>query len=1074
MERIKLLNRKISSNVFFLAILFLVFCGVLIANFPPANHFITGWDNLHPEFNFPLNLKRIFEGVWQANEGLGVIGGHGYAASAPHTIFLWLLSFVVPLSKLRAFFTFLMLLVGSVGAYYMTKYLLKNEEKERPILTNFAALIAGLFYMLNIGTVQNFYIQLEAFIVHFAFLPWFILALWNYLEKGNRKSLVLFILVNILILPAQFIPPLFIVQGIITFIILMTYLLKTRNLRTVIWASVIIFLVNAYWFLPFVYYTLTHSANYLNAYNNIQSTSDFIEKNLKYGNLQNVALIKSFLFESFDIDASGKLFPILTPWIKHFDSLQVRSIAYGLFGLSILGLISSFITFWKRQTLASASLIVSFIIIFTLFATDTPPFSIITQLLRHISLFEQAFRITFTKFSIAYVMLISVFLGLGVHFILERVRFRFVSLILGALIVLSLLYYAKPAFTGNFIYQPTKIAIPSDYFNFFDYMKTQPADGRIMNLAQGWNWGWTLYTWGYTGSGFLWYGTEQPIMDRAFDVWSPYNENYYWELSRALFSKDYNQLDSLLEKYQISYVLYDPSVVSYPGERQALYSRTTRDYLASSSKFSLLKVFGNLELYRVNLVNKQTNDILEYKSLPNVLPTYNWNNNDTAFERAGTYMSDATLKPDVYYPFRSLFSNRNVIEREVSIGKYSGGYIITSRSASNTNNNFITQNYSDPTVPAELKIEKANESVLKISVKFLYPASTFTQNTAEGKSWSVNYPTDDKTLSLSVNTDVFKLNIPASGAVFDRNLLLSVKDVNPILIQDEVGESVLNDEIEVPAPATSIENAVSQASLKVPYVDGQSSYFSQEDPAFLLHKETDCTTVEGNLQKTITEGGVKSLVFSNNNEQKSCLDIYLPNTPQDTGYLLEIQSKHVLGSVLQFALVNQQAKKTDFQVSLPPNSDYQTSYIFIPSMQADGVGYSLHFENDSTTKEAAINYLRLVRLTPVPYFYLTNLRIGDTQPPTPLNVPASSVKQIFPTLYKVTPAKGAKVIVFSQAYDNDWIMSGGAKHVIVNNWENGWVIDGKEKVYYIFFWPELLEYIGFGLMVGAFLLLFKK
>jgi hypothetical protein len=53
-------------------------------------------------------------------------------------------------------------------------------------------------------------------------------------------------------------------------------------------------------------------------------------------------------------------------------------------------------------------------------------------------------------------------------------------------------------------------------------------------------------------------------------------------------------------------------------------------------------------------------------------------------------------------------------------------------------------------------------------------------------------------------------------------------------------------------------------------------------------------------------------------------------------------------------------------------------------------------------------------------------------------------------------------------------MTGGARHTLVNNWENGWIIDDSSKVYYIFFWPEILEYIGFGLFAGALLLLLKK
>ena len=42
--------------------------------------------------------------------------------------------------------------------------------------------------------------------------------------------------------------------------------------------------------------------------------------------------------------------------------------------------------------------------------------------------------------------------------------------------------------------------------------------------------GWNYYDWGYRGSGFLWYGIKQPILDRAFDVWDKSSEKYYEEI----------------------------------------------------------------------------------------------------------------------------------------------------------------------------------------------------------------------------------------------------------------------------------------------------------------------------------------------------------------------------------------------------------------------------------------------------------------------------------------------------------------------------------------------------------------
>ena len=48
------------------------------------------------------------------------------------------------------------------------------------------------------------------------------------------------------------------------------------------------------------------------------------------------------------------------------------------------------------------------------------------------------------------------------------------------------------------------------------------------------------------------------------------------------------------------------------------------------------------------------------------------------------------------------------------------------------------------------------------------------------------------------------------------------------------------------------------------------------------------------------------------------------------------------------------------------------------------------------------------------------------------------------------------------------------KHVLVNNWENGWTIDpGTNGTIYIFFWPQLLEFLGFALLPIPFLVVWK-
>src|SRR3989338_4143901 len=57
------------------------------ANYQP-NTILTGWDNLHPEFNFALDIKRSLFAVWQEYRGLGLLGGMAHGSDLTRELLL--------------------------------------------------------------------------------------------------------------------------------------------------------------------------------------------------------------------------------------------------------------------------------------------------------------------------------------------------------------------------------------------------------------------------------------------------------------------------------------------------------------------------------------------------------------------------------------------------------------------------------------------------------------------------------------------------------------------------------------------------------------------------------------------------------------------------------------------------------------------------------------------------------------------------------------------------------------------------------------------------------------------------
>jgi hypothetical protein len=70
-------------------VLSLITITIAYLNYQP-NTLLTGWDNLHPEYNFDLALKQAFYSVWQ-QKSLGFLSGMAPAADLVRIVFLALL-----------------------------------------------------------------------------------------------------------------------------------------------------------------------------------------------------------------------------------------------------------------------------------------------------------------------------------------------------------------------------------------------------------------------------------------------------------------------------------------------------------------------------------------------------------------------------------------------------------------------------------------------------------------------------------------------------------------------------------------------------------------------------------------------------------------------------------------------------------------------------------------------------------------------------------------------------------------------------------------------------------------------
>ncbi len=597
-------------DIFFVLILASIASFISYKNYVPGT-WLSGWDNLHPEFNFPLNIQRSFFAVWQEYQGVGVLGGMGHATALSRELILWLFSAFLPLSFLRYFWTFLMLAVGPIGVYFFISRSIFSKEKNR-WLHCLSGFVGAIFYIFNYASLQTFYTPFETFISFYGFLPWLLLSANSYLKTGKKASLVAFIVVSLLGTSAFYVQTLFVVFAIFLFVFALESILRFK------WAGIVrstklvfvTLIVNSFWLLPVLYFTFTSAAIPAHSHINSIATPETQLMNQARGNFTDIATLKGYWFDYYDwkqtrndyknVDASFDY--LYKNWIDYSSEPNIQNLSLALFVISLIGIVLSL---FKSNIYWQFSSFFLLIISYFMLATNNPPFGHFYELMTtKLPLLGDIFRNSFTKWSTATSLIYAIGLSLFVYFVGDLVKNKikyFLGFIVAAVIVLASFWTTMPIVEGELISSTMRINIPNDYFETFTFFNSQDSSLRIANLPMINFFGWNYYDWDYEGSGFLWYGIKQPILDRAFDVWSPHNESFYNEANYAISYGTITDFEKVLTKYKVGFLLFDDSLFDPGVPKNDNLNQKYKAFLESSLIIHKVKNFGKVSIYKVDI-----------------------------------------------------------------------------------------------------------------------------------------------------------------------------------------------------------------------------------------------------------------------------------------------------------------------------------------------------------------------------------------------------------------------------------------------------------------------------------------
>jgi len=607
----KILRVKISSIIFPI-ILVLITLFICYKNYTPGTY-LTGWDTLHPEFDYGIYWKRIISGAWQSHQGLGSPASQAHASEIPRVLVIWILDIFFAKNTIRYIFAFLMLILGPLGVFFFLKRIIFKNINDAA--SNIGSFLGGLFYLLNLGTLQHFNVPLEMFLVQYAFLGWAFLFLTSFYRSGNRKDLVWFSLITLFGAPQAHTPTLFYVYAMFLFLYLFLMIMLdlfskeksipdgwSKYLKRGILLFLLTLLINSFWLFPNLYYGIVKGGEVpLSKIHHLFSEEAFLV-NKKYGNIKDISILKNFLFDWGVYTNDDSYGSLLKPWVMHLKVPFVSALGYFLAILILLGVIFSVI---KRKKELIPWIIVGFVSIFFILNVN-PPFGFLFVFFQeNIPLFKELFRFPFTKFSIFLIYVYALFIGYASYSIINFLN-RLFKKLSGAFVLIvitfSITYFSLPAFEGNLINPAMRVKIPDRYFEMFKYFDEDDRYGRVLHLPIHSFWGWVTYSWGnrvgYQGAGFLWFGIKQPLIDREFDRWNIANEQPYREISTAIYSQNEKLLKEYFEKYKVRWLLFDKSVLAPGMDEKVLFHNEIETLLSKINSISLAKDFGDgLEVY---------------------------------------------------------------------------------------------------------------------------------------------------------------------------------------------------------------------------------------------------------------------------------------------------------------------------------------------------------------------------------------------------------------------------------------------------------------------------------------------
>lgn len=1054
-----------------IAIIYAIVVGLFLGNYIPGT-WLTGWDNVHPEFSLGDYTRRVVFGAWQEQMGTGGAEAQGYSSEIFRMPIIFLLKLILPMSLIRYTFVFLTLWVGGLGMYYYLKnyWLVHKDENKIGKYVPWLATLGAIFYILNPFTLQQYYIIFEMFGVKFAMLPWLLITIHKLSEKFNTKNLLLFFIVQLLIAPSAHTQTVFYLGMLFSFIYALFINFKISDIwKSIRFAFIILGLTlfaNSYWFVPNVYFALNNSHYVVESRANQIFNFESLWSIRSAGDWQSFFTGNHYLFEWKDYNfATGEHEYIFAEWDEYYDRNPLAKIILMMIGISVvLGLIA---TIWnKKLGTKRFAIVLTYLGSVALIWIDLFPTRHLVELLYKNSIFFEMFRNPFTKLNMLMAFLWPVLmlqLLVAIIWLFGKQKALKQSWLAAALISVigcGVFISMWPAFQGQLINEKLRVTYPEQYFEMFEYMRTRNRHYRTLELPHYSN-EWEYYRWehegqtsGYQGMGFRSFGSMQPVLNVDFARWIEATDSFYHELGAALDARNSAHLRDIFDKYHVQLVIVDDYRIDqyFPDKTYPSHQ------LLRNAGFETVWNQENLSIYE----RIEQTDESGYSNLV-IPPTYSVVANDlervyedVIYRQVGDYIvSDSPLS--LRFPFANLFKEQvNPSEITGSMVTFEknlpeGSYQLVLPSERYPLNTIAELEYLDNKLRIsfpELSLELGESEVNLFSIRDIEASSSSRVIEVEINNRSASLISGQKLqMPLELRNRRVNLKVIESGSLDNREYYYLIDQTN--------------------LPSKYQITGVDKLKLK------SKSPWSEVN---LNRTSTNCglPAARGNIRTDYKNGEV---TYFANQYGVNCAGHVFDHANIQTSFLVNVVGENILRRSTKLFISDEQRETITKQYLLPLNE--YSLVLGLPRVSQTVLSkYAFDWETRSF-KSPSVNRMTRFAITPFPIELVSQIKLISEEAEEKIKNDLRLISHWTPDVslhfIEVGCASETCVLAIDQSYDDLWLAIDlenftVLEHTKLNSWANAWIVNESGSILIIYL-PQLLQTFSQVLVVTVTLML---